>query len=305
MRGRNLGFADFPMNRRASVLRATLISALFFASPAMAQLMESPRGVGMSKAVRGDPVGNSALVYNPAGMSRAYQYAAQVQYFRGGPGELNSVGANVVDSKTQPALAVGLAYGYQFADSGAEGAITGHDGRMAFSHAISPNQFHMGVGLHYVQLDRDIEGVEDVSGFSMDAGLLWSITGALHIGIVGENLINLDDAAYPRRAGGGIGYSGSPLVLDVDVLADFDTDSKTTVAVHAGAELLIADSVPLRVGYSSEPRAEGERTQFVGGGVGFTSAAEGSVGNQLHVGFRQNLDDADHFVFSAGITLFL
>ena len=71
-------------------------------------------------------------------MARAQVYGAQGFYFRGA-GDLNTVGANVVDSKTQPTVAVGLAYAYLFTDSDADAETSGHDMRLAFAHAVVPN----------------------------------------------------------------------------------------------------------------------------------------------------------------------
>ena len=65
-----------------------LITVCLLASPAAAQLLDDPRAMGMGGAVRGDPVGVSALLYNPAGMARAGVYQANVAYVRGGASEV-------------------------------------------------------------------------------------------------------------------------------------------------------------------------------------------------------------------------
>ncbi len=269
--------------------------------PATATADESPRGLGMGTAVRGDPVGNSAVVYNPSGMARGSVYGAQVQYFRGSPGDLNQVGANIVDSKTQPAVAVGFAYNYNFTDSEAETEITGHDARLAFAHAAVPNRFHLGLGLHYLNLDAG--GDNKIDGFTVDGGLLFSVSTAFHIGVVGENLIDLDEAGYPRRAGGGLAYTGPRITADVDVLYDFDTHADGSKPVFAaGGELFLAEAVPIRFGYRNDRAAE---TQHVSAGLGFVNGKANGAGSQLHFGYRQNLEDSDDFLFGIGITMFL
>lgn len=269
--------------------------------PATATADESPRGLGMGTAVRGDPVGNSAVVYNPAGMARGHVYGAQVQYFRGSPGDLNQVGANIVDSKTQPAVAVGFAYNYNFTDDEAETEITGHDARLAFAHAAVPNRVHLGLGLHYLNLDAGGENLVD--GFTVDAGLLVSVSSSFHIGAVGENLIDIDEAGYPRRAGGGVAYTGPTVTADVDVLYDFDTHPDGARPVYAfGAELFLADAVPVRVGYRQDTATE---TKHLSAGLGFVNGKASGSGSQLHFGYRQNLEDSDDFLFGIGITMFL
>ena len=228
------------------------------------QIADSPRAMGMS-GVRGDPVGSSAVITNPAGMSRAYVYAAEGQYFRSGNGDLNAVGVNVVDSKTQPQLAVGLNYAYQFADSDAPMAQDGHDLRLALAHALVADKFHLGVTMRYLAIKRSGQGMqpENLEGFTLDAGLLISLAPTVHLGLVGQSLVDMDDRTMPRRAGGGLSYTGSPLVVDVDVLADFQThEDGPKLVVATGVELLLAESVPLRAGYEYDGAFE---TSWVSG----------------------------------------
>ncbi len=286
------------MTFRSTLACAALLAAL--ASPAAAQIADNTRGVGMGGAVRGDPLGASALRYNPAGMSRAYLYTAEAQYFRGGPGDINAVGLAIVDSKTQPALAVGASYDYEFTDQGAENEVSGHDIRLGFANALVPKRVHAGVALEYLTIDRGALG--DLTGFTLDAGLLFTLAPAFHLGLVGHDLINLDDAARPRRAGGGVAYTGAFLTADVDVLADFDTQSSVRPVVNAGLELLLAEAVPVRAGFEwNDARDE----RWVGGGIGFISSGQGATSSQVGVSYRQNIDDAKNLVFAAGLTMFL
>ena len=278
---------------------------VIFAWPTVgwSQIADSPRAMGMS-GVRGDPVGSSAVIANPAGMSRAYVYAAEGQYFRSGDGDLNAVGLNIVDSKTQPQLAVGLNYAYQFADSDAEMAQDGHDLRLSLAHALVAEKFHLGVTMRYLAIDRAAPGkqLENLEGFTLDAGLLISLSPMVHLGLVGSSLIDMDDKKLPRRAGGGISYTGTPLVIDVDVLADFEThEDGPKVVVATGIELLIAESVPLRAGYEYDGARE---TSWVSGGLGFMTG-QGTSGGQISVAYRHNVKESKHIGFGLAITMFL
>ncbi|MEZ4432190.1 MAG: hypothetical protein R3F65_07220 [bacterium] len=58
-----------------------MVLGLVAVAPAGAQLLDDPRALGMS-GVRGDPVANSAVYHNPAGMSRAFLYAAEALFLR-------------------------------------------------------------------------------------------------------------------------------------------------------------------------------------------------------------------------------
>lgn len=261
----------------------------------------SVRSLGMAGAVRGDPVGNSAVVGNPAGMSRSYLYSAEASYVRAAPG-YNAAGLNVVDSKTQPAMAVGLAYAYQFTD-GDQPIDDGHDARLAFAHAFVQQVFSVGVGLHYVHIDREgAEGNEKVRTFTLDAGLLFSPVPAFHIGVVGHNLIETDNPRLPRQVGGGLAYTGELLTLDADVVADFDRGDGTAVVAATGLEMVLGDVVPFRAGFEFDGATE---QKWVAGGIGFLDTRTRKEGNQLNIAFRQNIDNSDEWVFSGGILLFL
>jgi len=279
----------------------TLAALLFIVLPSAASAVEDPRTLGMGTAVRADPIGNSAVASNPAGMARAHVYGAQAQYFRGSPGDANEVGVSVVDSKTQPAIAVGLAYGFHFSDSDAEVDVSGHEARLAFANAAVPGKLHLGVGLHY--LDLESGGEKLVDGFTADAGLLWSLSSTFHLALVGENLIKVEEGGYPRRAGGGLAYAGAMLTLDFDLLYDFDTHPDGAKPVMAGAvETFLAESVALRGGYRNDTASE---QQWVSAGLGFVTGDAQGAGSQLHVGYRQNLEDSEDFLFGIGLTMFL
>lgn len=284
------------------MFRLILGFGLLTATAAHAQLAETARQVAMGGAVRGDPVGNSALVANPAGMARSQMYAAQGQYVRNAGG-FNAVGANVVDSKTKPNLAMGAAYHYQWS-SDDEIINSGHDARLGFAHPFRPNVFHAGIGLRYLHINREINTVgTEIRDFTMDAGLLFSPTPSVHIGLVGHNLLETEDETITRQAGGGIAFTGEFVTLDADLIYDFDAHAdgaKPIVAV--GGEMLVSGMIPLRAGY----RFDGVTEQnWVSGGVGFLDRSSRKNGNQINLAFRQNLDMTDDWLFAANLVFFL
>ena len=287
-----------------ALLPLVAISCATFAGvgTAQAQIAETARGIAMGGAVRGDPVGNSALIANPAGMARSYIYAGQGQYVRDSNG-INAVGGNVVDSKTNQALAVGAAYHYQWASDDAVSA-DGHDVRLGFAHAFQPQVFHFGLGLRYLHLDRVAGDVKtEVRDFTLDAGLLYSPSPSVHLGVVGHNLINAEDPSLPRQAGGGIAFTGELVTLDFDALADFESHPdgpKPIVAV--GGEMLLGAVIPLRGGYRYDGVTE---SNWLSGGLGFLDTSRSKEGNQLNVAFRQNLSNTKEWLFAGTLILFI
>lgn len=277
-------------------------AVLLLAPAAQAQFVETARGIGMGSALRGDPVGNSAIVANPAGMARSYLYGAQAQYVRTNA-KLNAASASVVDSKTKPALATGLAYAYQW--SGEEGVVNdGHDVRLAFAHPFVPQVFHFGLGMRYLHLDRAVGDVSsEVRDFTLDVGMLYSPTPAVHIGLVGHNLLEVDDPTVTRQAGGGIAFTGHFVTVDFDAIADFDghpDGAKPILA--AGAEMVLGQVVPLRGGYTYNGVTE---QNYISGGLGFIDTARSKEGNQLNISYRQNIDTTEEWLLSATLVLFL
>ena len=278
-----------------------LVLGAVLALPAHAETLDDPRSLALGGAVRGDPVGNSAVLYNPAGMSRAYTYAAEIGFFRADRDKHNATAINVVDSKTQPALAVGLAYAYEFSDDDAAVALKGHNGRLAFASAMVPGKIHAGLGLHYVKFER-ADPLEDLSGFSLDAGFLLSLTNEIHLGLAGQNILDLEDPMFPVLWGGGIAYTGDRFALDFDIAVDVSTDEEPHPRYMVGGEMLLAESVPVRAGFR---RDEATGYDYVSGGLGFMSAGAGGGGSQFNIAFRHNLDRSGDIHFGVGMTMFM
>ena len=268
----------------------------------------------MGGAVNADPVANSAVVTNPAGIARTYVYAAEATFHRQGPGDRNAAGLVrqgpgdrsaaglvVVDTKTQPALGVGLSYAYEFTDPKSADEIDGHNGRLAFSHAVVPNQLYMGVGLHYLHFDRT-GGLSDLKAFTLDAGALVSLSSNLHLGLVGNNLIDVDDDEAPVMAGGGFAYTGQSIVIDAETHFDFSTRDAPSPVYKAGLELVVAEMIPLRAGFEAN---RATKQNIASGGLGFLTGGAGSQGSQFHIGFRKTLEVKQGLHFGAGLMVFL
>ena len=262
--------------------------------------ISSTRDYGMS-AVIGDPRMSSALFNNPAGMSRGYTYAVEGQYIRGGLRQMNVLGGSVVDSKTQPGLAVGIGYGYGFTDESADFKIESHDARLALSKAVVEKHIFAGVGFRYVrEIVGEADAAETLDGFTLDPGVLFVLTESFSIGVVGQNLMKVKGLS--RRGGGGVALGTKGFIFDGDVLVDLDSNPNGPKPIYkAGTEFLVGDSVPIRAGFI-EDTANDER--WVSGGIGFLQV-DGARGNQLNLSYKQRLDTDDVYFFAVGMTIFL
>ncbi len=262
------------------------------------QVVDNPRGVAMG-ALSADAIGTSGIIHNPAGLSRAYVYQIDLLFLRNEPGNLNITGVNIADSKSQPAVATGLSYGYHSTDKGADFEQKGHDVRLSFAHPAIPDRLHLGVGLRYLEIERSTVGLQ---GFTVDAGLIFSATKGFHIGLVGKNLVDLDDPLAPRQAGGGVAFTGDAVTLTTDVLIDFTRHPDGPKPIfEAGLEGLMGDTIPIRVGYINDRVMT---HQYVGGGLGFI-VREGGGNGQLMLAYRHNITEAKNYTFGIGLTMFL
>ena len=312
------------------MFRIVLAALLLTPGLVCAQIADSPRGMGMS-GLRADPAAGSAVIYNPAGMSTSYQYVIETQYFRVAPGDRNALALNVVDSKAQPQLAVGLNYAFQFADKGSELSENGHDVRLAFAHPAIPNLVHLGLGLRYLSIERsggapaEMDGGEvdememasemmsadestqsadnNLDGFTLDLGLMLTLTNQIQIGLVGHSLLDVGDRELPRRFGGGVAFVSETLRFDTDVLMDVDSaeSGRKSVYVATGLEALVKDSFQVRGGYVFDGAPS---HNWLSGGFGFVTG-EGGAGGQLSLSYRHNLDDPDAYGFGVSISLYL
>ncbi len=286
-----------------TVVSLATLTILFLTNLAVGQgqVVDNPRGVAMG-ALTADAIGTSGIIHNPAGLSRAYVYQVDLVYLRNDPGQLNIMGVNIADSKSQPVLAAGLSYGFHSTDKGTEFEQKGHDARLGFSHPAIPDKLHLGVGLRYLEIERSSEDLEDLEGFTLDVGLIFSVSKGFHIGLVGKNLIDLDDPLAPKQAGGGFAFTGDAVTLTTDVLMDLNRHLDGPKPIFAaGLEALMGDTIPIRVGYTND-RVTAH--QFVGGGLGFI-VREGGGNGQLMLAYRHNLTETSNYTFGIGLTMFL
>jgi hypothetical protein len=290
----------FPQRFSAVLSLFLLGMPLFGFAQALQTPISSTRDYGMS-AVIGDPQMSSALFNNPAGMSRGYTYAVEGQYIRGGLRQMNVLGGSVVDSKTQPSLAVGIGYGYGFTDESADFKIESHDARLALSKAVVEKHVFAGVGFRYVrETVGEGETAQVLDGFTLDPGALFVLAESFSIGVVGQNLMKVK--GLPRRAGAGVAIGAQGFILDGDVLVDFTSNPDEPKAIYkVGTEFLVGESVPLRAGFIEDTATE---ARWVSGGIGFLQV-DGPRGNQLNLSYKQRIDTDDVYFFAVGMTVFL
>ena len=211
--------------------------------------MPGSRPAGMGQAFNALSDGTSGVFNNPAGIARAYMYSVDGTFAYTPTG--NILSASIVDSKTNPQVAAGAGVGYYF--SRGEGAqVTALDARLPIAVPVVQDRVSIGIAGRFLR--TEVGEIETINGFSLDAGALFRVVDQLHVGIVGHNLIDPCKQATcrgvaPMLVGGGIAYATPTLAIAGDVEFDLNSTSDVAFNFDVGGEYLIAEMVPIRLGY--------------------------------------------------------
>lgn len=227
-----------------------LFSLLLAVSPSVWAV--SPKDVVPARAVglggsRGTASSNSAIFLNPAALGATRQYTAQFDYLHStnpvdGDGG-DAIVLSVADSLSNPQFPTGIAYRYMSlgpAGDNAKGWITD----FALGLPIS-NSFMLGARVTYLSYNL---GGEEVSKFTGDLGGLL-VLDYLQLGIVGFNLLKVDSPEAARGLALSLSLTDS---LNWRIGGDVRWEwigATAATSWSAGAEYLVADSVPLRGGF--------------------------------------------------------
>ena len=295
------------MQRQSGRLVAALVLVLVLAVPAAGQ--EAPIGhrrepgasaqaLGVGDAVRAAGMGPSALFFNPAGMARAMMYAIETGYDFDNPVEGHAFHVAVTDSKMNEYVAAGMGYSYLFAEKGDYGK-TGHTIRFALASGYrSPTLSALiGAGLRWSKFNRKYP-VDDYEGVSADVGAIFDIFQVVQIGVVGHNVVKLDDQSeMPISLGLGISFNYSGVMLAFDTLLDFGTLEDTTPVYSVGAEYFVMGLIAVRAGFQIDQVFDDKAVTF---GLGYVSQFWG-----LDVSSRISVEDESDAMVLTNLRVYL
>lgn len=274
--------------------------------------LETPRSMGLGGALRALGGGSSAVLLNPAELatSRAYHIEAFGQFT---PEASRHVWGGVVMDSITGKLAGGTGVFGSFVD---ENGIKrqGVDVRLALAYPIADRVF-IGLTGRYIRMAQDGVGPfgesrasggglkEDGSRNALletvtfDAGASVKIVDNLYLAALGTNLTFQGGGIIPSSVGGGIGYGNKDFSIEADGLADFHSWGTPTARVMAGGEYLIANHVPVRLGYRYD---QGADMHFLSAGLGYV-AKEFSV----EASVRRGLAEIAPTSFVIGVAYYL
>jgi len=262
--------------------------------------------LGTGDAVRASAVGSSALYFNPGGMPRLKQYAIEAGYSFLNTLGGHSFGVGMVDSATNDALAMGFQYNYVLGKRDGRDR-EGHNlrGGLATGYATKDFAIYGGLGVRYTNFivgagdDPKNAESDDIEFFTLDAGLVLTISDMFRIGVVGQNLLDAKNVREaPRSVGVGVGLQLEAFELNIDANLDIQTDPETPlVSWHFGAQYLIENLVVVRLGFVYDQGTDDKR---IAGGASYVSKLVG-----VDLGFQQSIDNGDDTIFSLGVRVFL
>ncbi|TVQ98365.1 MAG: hypothetical protein EA398_13330 [Deltaproteobacteria bacterium] len=268
---------------RAATALAALVLLAGLAAPAAAQ--QQPwtglRAMGMADAFVGGGSGTSAIYHNPAGISLAPIYSAELGYLHNIGPNLHTLGVGIADGATNPNFGGAIAYNLtigdgRFGDDGLEGTRD-HDLRAALTVPIVPQRITFGFGTRYVNFSRGTR--EELAanqfrayGFGFDLGLIAAVIPEFAVGVSFLNLGAPEDANLPRTLRAGTALFLGPLHLELDYGADFDSADDTTSTFAVGTEISIANTVPVRAGFRHEGLTD---RNVLTGGIGYRTPEGG------------------------------
>lgn len=251
--------------------------------------IETARSMALGGAQRATSYSIGGLFSNPANMART------AVYHLGGFAEIwpeanrVSFGGAAVDSIVNTkGIAGGLGYTYNEQDK--DGLDRQYnDLRFAIAFPMQ-DKFFLGLGGRYLWLSQDgngplgtslasggLSGERIIEGFSFDAGITVKPADDFYLSVVGNNLANPDNGFQPLSTGGGLGYATTEFGLEADIVFDFTTWDETKLRAMGGAELLIADSIPIRAGYRYDAGAESHALSVGAGYVERTFSADAAL----------------------------
>lgn len=269
----------------------------------------------MGGAVRAQSNSLEALYLNPANIAtaRVYHLAAGAQIWP--EARRQSYGGGAIDSiLNRQRIAGGLAVNYSSQDpDGLQRRSL--DLRFALAIPISDVLF-IGAAVKHLRLSQDgvpasvglepsaaAAGLHDnriLTELTFDAGVTLKPIEQLAFSIVGSNLTDPGTGLMPLLLGGGVGFGTGMFSIEVDGSFDFTTYDKMRTRIMGGAELLVADAVPIRAGYRYD---EGLGSHALSGGLGYTApefaidvgvrrTVDGPTSTTVVVGFRYHLEGA-------------
>ena len=140
-----------------------------------------------------------------------------------------------------------------------------------------------------------------VNALTFDVGVIARLGDNVYLAAVGQNLTYPNNGLLPTTVGGGLGFGNANLSIEGDGIADLTSWGKPTARLMVGGEYLVADHVPIRLGYRFD---QGAKLHTLSAGLGYISlefSIEGTVKRTLsEPGVTTMIFSVAYFLESSG-----
>lgn len=198
------------------------------------------KGIGMGGAFRAMADDNSAIFFNPAGLTQTKRYTVGTGYtvVNTGSENFHYLSGSIVDTKTSP-VGAGVAYIYKQKDRDYYQQNEAQEVAVALAQEYLKS-FHLGVTAHYLWPHR--------KGWRLDASALFVPSPYIIFGVIGKNLVQIK--GDQREVDFGLGSRlGGYVNLDFDLLW-LPQAKNDKLGYNVGIELVAQKEVFIRGGYS-------------------------------------------------------
>jgi hypothetical protein len=269
--------------------------------------VETPRAAGVAGAIRATSIGTSAMLANPANMAvgKVYHVGALAQLYPES-GRMTFGGAVVDSIISSSGLAGGFYGGWSQQDpDGIRREWT--DLRFGLAMPLA-DILYLGITGRYLNASQKglgPLGQSKASGGIPEGSIIETVTfeaGAtlrplpeFLISVVGYNLTNQDTSLLPLMGALAVGFTSEDFSLGADMVLESRTYGDSRIRVQGGGELLIADVVPVRLGYRFD---QGPESHALAAGVGYLNQKFG-----IDVAVRRAVVGPEYTAVTFGFTL--
>ncbi|MGN6103867.1 MAG: hypothetical protein ACTHU0_02075 [Kofleriaceae bacterium] len=260
-----------------------------------------PREIAVGEAMRGGATGASAIGLNPAGLPLNRELVFEGGYGYRASDSASIIGASACDStNVMPGCFFYDYIGSSLELDGMSGKRRTHIGGVALSRQLVP-RILIGGAVKYFDVNTDMMGETDSSGFAFDLGATVRLTQMINLGVSAQNLWATEESTqFPRTVGGGIHARPLPiLAIGFDARWKIDED-EARARYGGGAELFLrsgsATGFPIRIGGLHD---NGTDSTFISGGLGLATMKWG-----LDVAARREVKGGDELTIIASMRFF-
>lgn len=222
--------------------------------------------------------GSRRMEVNPASLLLDHSLESTMGILRSNEHEHSQVSFSFLDSKSGT---WGMGMAYQMGLSAKEGVPTDHNFLLGIAMPLVTDAVIVGSGLSYA-FDRTVS-LDAHHFFNMDIGLLLKAPFGVNVAVVVDRILTPKAGEDPMALSFGLGYDAA---ADINMafdwtMADVKNDLDQDHIIGAGLGFLVADLVPIRLGFNHRFARHKSRIHVVSGLEGQAYA--------IHVFYQQDL----------------